>query len=94
MYDDDPQDDDEKALQEALALSMLPEGSGEEKPADKKAEDAKPKAPEVPQVEVDADMMKDVIGELGIDIDDNQLADMLNEAKNEAEKKDEDKDKD
>jgi hypothetical protein len=32
MYDEndeDNQDDDEKALQEALALSMLPEGAGE-----------------------------------------------------------------
>lgn len=32
MYDDDPQDDDEKALQEALALSMLP--GGDEKKAE------------------------------------------------------------
>ena len=31
MYEDDPQDDDEKALQEALALSMVPDGDQTEK---------------------------------------------------------------
>lgn len=98
MYEDDPQDDDEKDLQEALALSMLPEGTGaaqNDKGPNAPAGEAKPAAAQQPppQVEVDADLMKDVIGELGIELDDNQLAEMLDEAKNEVNKKDEDKDK-
>jgi hypothetical protein len=32
MYDDDPQDDDERAFQEALALSMKPDAVPEAKP--------------------------------------------------------------
>ena len=32
MYDDDGQDDDEKAFQEALALSMKPDPTAEGKP--------------------------------------------------------------
>ena len=37
--------------------------------------------------------MKDIVGDLGIDMDQNQLADLINEAKKD-DKKDEDKDKD
>jgi hypothetical protein len=32
MYDDDVQDDDEKAFQEALALSMKPDPTADAKP--------------------------------------------------------------
>lgn len=35
--------------------------------------------------------MKDVIGDLGIDLDDSQLGDLVNEAKKKEEKKDGDK---
>ena len=66
--DDEPVDDDEKALQEALALSMLPEEEAEPK----KEEKPKPaKAEPQPEVVIDADFFKDVIGDLGIDIDPN-----------------------
>jgi len=87
--DDEPQDDDEKALAEALALSMVPDanvekvdGGGGEPP---KAE-AKP-APEEehPEVDIDANFMKDVIGDLGIDMD---ADDLINEAKKDNDKKD------
>ena len=97
MYDeaneDEPQDDDEKALQEALALSMMPdanEKAAEVKPA---AEKEKEKQPDV---DIDEDFMKDVAGDLGIDMDQSQLADIMNEAKKEKDdkdKKDADKDK-
>jgi hypothetical protein len=84
--DDDPQDDDEKALQEALALSMMPDApeaqaSSEQKPAEV-ADNPQPQ----PEVDIDADLMKNVIGDLGIDIDPSQLDEIMNEAKNDAEK--------
>lgn len=90
--DDEPVDDDEKALQEALALSMMPDApeanaAVEEKPA---AADPQPQ----PEVDIDADLMKDVIGDLGIDIDAGQLDEIMNEAKKENDaEKDKDKDK-
>jgi hypothetical protein len=37
--------------------------------------------------------LKDVIGDLGIELDPSQLDDIVNEAKNEANKDDKDKDK-
>lgn len=88
MYDEDPQDDDEKALAEALALSVLPQGGEESKP---EAEKAKEEVQQEPQVNIDANFMKDVIGDLGIDMDEAQLDDIVNEAKNA--NKDEEKDK-
>lgn len=42
-------------------------------------------------VKIDEDFMKDVIGDLGIDLDDSQLGDLVNEAKKKEEKKDGDK---
>jgi hypothetical protein len=41
-------------------------------------------------VDIDADFMKDVIGDLGINLDDGQLDDIVNEAKKDT-KKDADK---
>jgi hypothetical protein len=46
---------------------------------------------EVIDVKIDEDFMKDVIGDLGIDLDDSQLGDLVNEAKKKEEKKDGDK---
>jgi 26S proteasome regulatory subunit N10 len=43
MYDDDMQDDDEKAFQEALALSMKPDAAADTKP-EAKPEEPKPEA--------------------------------------------------
>ena len=74
MYDegneDEPQDDDEKALQEALALSMQPNPAGEkQEPAKPEAKQPEPAPAE--NVDLDADLLKDVIGDLGIDLDEN-----------------------
>lgn len=92
MYDDDNNDegdDDEKALQEALALSMVPDATaaaGEQpKPQAAAAEVAKE-----PDVDIDADLMKGIIDDLGIDMDAKDLGDFMKEAQN----KDGDKDKD
>ena len=88
--EDEPQDDDEKALQEALALSMMPNVPGEEKKDDQpKKEEPKPKEPE--NVDIDADMLKGVIDDLGIDIEENELDDIVNEAKKGEDEKDDDK---
>ena len=38
-------------------------------------------------VKIDEDFMKDVIGDLGIDLDDSQLGDLVNEAKGKKEEK-------
>lgn len=91
MYSDDG--DEEAALKEALALSMMPDkkdgaqAEGENKTEAKQEEKAKP------EVDIDTDMMKDVIGELGIQLDENALDDIVKEAKNEANKEEKDKDK-
>ena len=94
LYDEDNADegdDDEKALAEALALSMLPDAAEKEKAPEQK----KPEAAEAPQDgDIDANFMKGVIGDLGIDLDANELDGVLDEAKKDAEKKDEEKDKD
>jgi len=99
MYDDanedEPADDDEKALQEALALSMMPNPDG-------KAAEAKPEQPAqenkdgqaagaTENVDLDADLLKDVIGDLGIDLDEGQLEDIVNEATNKKDGEDKDK---
>lgn len=96
MYDDDDndEDDDEKALQEALALSMVPDhikdAAGGEQP--------KPQAPaevqKEPDVDIDANFMKDVIGDLGIDMNPNDLDEIMKEAKNKTTEKDDKKDAD
>lgn len=95
MYDDDNNDDgddDEKALQEALALSMVPDASaaaGEQpKPQAAAAEVAKE-----PDVEIDADLMKGVIDDLGIDMDPKDLDDFMKEAENKGPGGDKDADK-
>ena len=72
MYDEDPVDDEEE-LQKALALSMVPNPNAEVKPQAAQPERLETEA-NVPQtqeekVDIDANFMKDVIGELGIDID-------------------------
>ena len=38
-------------------------------------------------VKIDEDFMRDVIGDLGIDLDDSQLGDLVNEAKGKKEEK-------
>jgi len=98
MYDDgnedEPQDDDEKALQEALALSMLPNPDGkaaEAKPGAKAQENKEGQAAATENVDLDADLLKDVIGDLGIDLDEGQLEDIVNEATNKKEGEDKDK---
>ena len=90
MYDDDNNDegdDDEKALQEALALSMVPDATaaaGEQpKPQAAAAEVAKE-----PDVDIDADLMKGIIDDLGIDMDAKDLGDFMKEAQNKAPEKD------
>lgn len=79
MYDEGDEDDDEKALREALALSMVPDGLQNEE--HRQVEEKKPEAAKQPEIDIDANFMKDVIGDLGIDIDPNQLDDIMNEAK-------------
>ena len=46
-----------------------------------------------PEIDIDANFMKDVIADIGIDIDQSQLDEIVNEAKkdNQNEKKDADK---
>ena len=72
MYDEDPVDDEEE-LQKALALSMVPDANGEVKPQANQPErlDTEANVPQTAEekVDIDANFMKDVIGELGIDID-------------------------
>lgn len=84
MYDEDPVDDEEE-LQKALALSMVPDPNAEAKPQANPPErlETEPNVPQTAEekVDIDANFMKDVIGELGIDIDQNQLDDIVNEAK-------------
>lgn len=92
MYED--VDDDEKALQEALALSnqIDPPKAAEEV----KKEVPKPVVQEQPttaDVNIDEDFLKDVIGDLGIDVDPNALGDLM-DSKPEEEKKDKKDDKD
>jgi hypothetical protein len=77
MYDDDPNDDAERELQEALALSMVPNSAPEARgepdstrAANAPKKDAQPVAEE-PQVDIDENFMKDVIGDLGIDINES-----------------------
>lgn len=96
MYDEaDGEDDDEKALQEALALSMVPDAAEAAQQEQQPVADPEPAQEEKhPDVNIDADFMKGVIGDLGIDIDQSQLEEMVNEAKNDKDKKDDDKDKD
>lgn len=99
MYDDgnedEPQDDDEKALQEALALSMMPAPDG--KAAEAKPEPAAQEKKEgqaaggTENVDLDADLLKDVIGDLGIDLDEGQLDDIVKEATNKKDGDDKDK---
>lgn len=99
MYDDvnedEPQDDDEKALQEALALSMMPgpESKAAEAKPDQAAKENKDGqgAGATENVDLDADLLKDVIGDLGIDLDEGQLEDIVNEATNKKEGEDKDK---
>lgn len=76
MYDegneDEPQDDDEKALQEALALSMLPDAEkaagGKPEPG-QEAKKPQPAPGGTENVDLDTNLLKDVIGDLGIDLD-------------------------
>jgi hypothetical protein len=68
MYSDDAADDEEAALKEALALSMMPDKDKAE--GEKKVEN-KPATEQKPEVDIDADFMKDVIGDLGIELDPN-----------------------
>jgi len=63
MYDDD--DNDEKNLALALALSK-PVADTEVPKVEAAKEEAKPTEK---QVDIDADFMKDVIGDIGIDLD-------------------------
>ena len=90
MYDDDPQDDAERELQEALALSMIPNTLPEQPnvPDTTKLENApkKEEAPAEQKVDIDENFMKDVIGDLGLDINDSQLNELVNEAKKNDEK--------
>ena len=103
MYDEDPNDDAERELQEALALSMVPNSAPEAKGepnstkmagAPKKEGNQEPAKEEQQDVEIDENFMKDVIGDLGIDINESQLNEIVNEAKKKDEKKDGDKDGD
>lgn len=87
MYD--YADDEEKALQEALALSRA-------KPETKQIVEEKPQ-PTTADVDIDENFMKDVIGDLGIDVDAAQLEDIVNQANNpkkEEEKKNDKKEND
>jgi hypothetical protein len=69
MYDnDEPEDDDEKALREAIELSKNLAGGGPEDAQPQPAAKVEEKPPE--NVDLDADVLKDVIGDLGIDLDD------------------------
>ena len=92
MYDEDnnDEDDDEKALQEALALSMVPDAVAGEQP--------KPQAPaeaqKEPDVDIDANFMNDVIADLGIDMNPNDLDEIMKEAKNKTTDKDDEKEAD
>lgn len=95
LYDDDNNedgDDDEKALREALALSMMPDAAEKEKAPEVPVKPAEEPV-EAKDVDIDANFMKDVIGDLGIDIDPNDLDGIMDEAKKDADKQ-EDKDKD
>ena len=95
MYSDDAADDDDAALKEALALSMMPEKK-DEKPAENEPQKAEGNQAQEqqPQVDIDANLLKDVIGDLGIELDPSQLDDIVNEAKTankEGDNKDNDK---
>ena len=84
MYDED---EDERNIALALAMSN-PDGA---QAADSNAEDPKEeiKPAEAENVDIDANFMKDVIGDIGIDIDPTQLDDIVNQVKNtEDDKKD------
>jgi len=97
MYDDDNNeegDDDEKALQEALALSMVPDAAAAAGGEQPKPQAAAAEVQKEPDVDIDADFMKDVIGDLGIDMNANDLDDIMKEATNQAPEKDADKDAD
>jgi len=75
MYEDD--DEDEQQLKEALALSMPTEPK---KPEEKKEEPPKPVVKDQPttaDVNIDEDFLKDVIGDLGIDVDPNAISDLM-----------------
>lgn len=101
MYDDanedEPQDDDEKALQEALALSILPAPADKtaeakpEQPGQENKEGQQPAAGGTENVALDTNLLKDVIGDLGIDLYEGQLEDIVKEATNKNEGEDKDK---
>lgn len=86
MYED--VDEDEKTLQEALALSRVPD----KKPEEEKKEEPKPdKQPTTEDVAIDQNFLEDVINELGIDVDPTALDDLM---KDDKPKDGDDKDKD
>lgn len=90
MYDDA---DEDKTLQEALALSnpnYKPEPAA--KPEEVK-EAAKPAPATTADVAMDEDFIKDVIDGMGIDVDADALKDLVDDGKKEGEKKDDGKDK-
>ena len=88
MYDEAAaQDEDEKALQEALLLSKMPDKPAEVKPEAVKPAEVKPTTADV---NLDQDFLNEVINDLGIDVDPNALGDLVNDGKKE-EKKDDDK---
>ena len=90
MYDEAAaQDEDEKALQEALLLSKMPDKPAEAKPEAPKPAEVKPSTADV---NLDQDFLNEVINDLGIDVDPNALRDLVNDGKKE-EKKEGDKDK-
>lgn len=78
MYDDmnEEGDDDEKALQEALALSMVPDKT-DDQPAQPKPEVAK-QPEKQPEVDINEDFLKELAGELDIHLDQNELGDIMN----------------
>lgn len=91
MYDEA---DEDKTLQEALALS-----NPNYKPEPAKAEEAKAEVPKpapatTADVNIDEGFIKDVAGEMGIDLDPSVFGDLVDNKKDEEKKKDgEDKEK-
>jgi hypothetical protein len=66
MYDDPEEEDEERNLALALAMSN-PDGVPAAEQQEAPKEEVKPEE----QVDIDANFMKDVIGDIGIDIDPN-----------------------
>ena len=92
MYDEA---DEDKTLQEALALSN-PNYKPEPAAKPDEAEAAKPANPApatTADVAIDEAFINDVIGDLGIDVDAAALGDLVDDGKKDGDKKKEDKEK-